>query len=529
MSEHLRGPVVLTILDGWGIAPDGPSNAVSRASTPVMDRLWSTCAHATLRASGEDVGLPEGQMGNSEVGHLNLGAGMVVYQWLSRLNREIRTRDIERNDSLRGAMERLVRTATEVAAADEPERLHLIGLVSDGGVHSHIEHLFGLLAMSKSLGMTGDEVLVHVITDGRDTAPDSAGGFIGQLQKQIDRLGVGVIATVSGRYYAMDRDHRWERTERAWRAIVRGKAPLSDDATTVVSESQAAGVTDEFIEPRILRVDGRPYDGMHDGDRAIWFNFRSDRARQLVAAMVVPDFSGFERDRWPQVGVTTLTEYQEGLPVTVAYREPDIAHPLAAVISAAGLRQFHAAETEKYPHVTYFLNGGREAPFAGEVREVVPSPKVATYDLQPEMSAVPLTDRVVAAVESGEYAFVVVNFANDDMVGHTGDFDAVVTAVETVDACLGRLVDAVTRQGGAMIVTADHGNAEQMIDPETGGPLTSHTTNPVPVILVGPGDEAFRDVTLRQDGILSAIAPTVLDLMGLEKPAAMTQETLIRR
>ena len=558
MANKRQGPVVLAILDGWGIAPPGPGNAITTADTPVMDRLQASYPRATLRASGEVVGLPDGQMGNSEVGHLNLGAGFVVYQWLTRLNRAVRDGTLFENPALVTAMSDLEGTA----------HLHLVGLVSDGGVHSHIAHLEALLEMAHRQGLRGSSVLIHAITDGRDTAPDSAAGFLRDLQTVIDRIGVGVIATVSGRYDAMDRDRRWDRTETAYRAIVQGDAPDAPNAQAVIADSQAAGVTDEFIQPRRLPVAGRPYAGMSDGDRVVWFNFRSDRGRQLVRAMVEPGFNGFDRGEWPRLTVTTLTEYQSGLPVTVAYTEADIAHPLASEISQAGMTQFHAAETEKYPHVTYFLNGGREEPFEGETRQMVaeaglrqprmaetekyphvtfffnggeerarpgetrdmvPSPKVATYDLQPEMSAAPLADLVIDAVRTGGYDFIVVNFANDDMVGHTGDFDAVVRAVETVDACLGRLVEATVEKGGALIVTADHGNAEQMIDPATGGPLTSHTTNLVPVLLVTTDDDPDRHATLRDDGILAAVAPTVLDLLGIDPPDAMTQASLIRR
>ncbi len=519
MANKRQGPVVLAILDGWGIAPAGPGNAITTADTPVMDRLQATYPMASLRASGEVVGLPDGQMGNSEVGHLNLGAGFVVYQWLTRLNKAIREGALAENGPLQASMSDL----------RDGKRLHLVGLVSDGGVHSHIAHLVALLELAHRQGLRGSAVLVHVITDGRDTAPDSARGFVRDLQVAIDRIGVGVIATVSGRYYAMDRDRRWDRTEAAYRVIVGGEGTPAASADAVIERWQAAGITDEFVAPVRLPVDGQPYGGMADGDHVVWFNFRSDRGRQLVQAMVEPGFDGFDRGTPPALIVTTMTEYMAGLPVTVAFTEPDIAHPLASEISRAGMTQFHAAETEKYPHVTYFLNGGREEPFAGETREMVPSPKVATYDLQPEMSAGPLADLVIEAVNTGGYGFIVVNFANDDMVGHTGDFDAVVKAVETVDACLGRLVDATLARRGALIVTADHGNAEQMIDPATGGPLTSHTTNRVPVILVTPDDDPDRHATLRDDCILSAVAPTILDLLGIDPPDAMTQASLIRR
>ncbi len=519
MAKKRQGPVVLAILDGWGIAAPGPGNAITTADTPVMDHLETSYPMATLRASGEDVGLPDGQMGNSEVGHLNLGAGFIVYQWLTRINKAVRDGSLFENPALQTAMSGL----------EDGSHLHLVGLVSDGGVHSHIAHLEALLVMAARNGLRGSSVLIHAITDGRDTAPDSAAGFLQDLQRAIDRTGVGLIATVSGRYDAMDRDRRWARTEAAYRAIVMGEAPTGESAQTVVAASQAAGVTDEFIEPRRLLVDGQPYSGMTDGDRVLWFNFRSDRGRQLVQAMVEPGFDGFDRGIWPRLTVTTLTEYQSGLPVTVAYTEADIAHPLASEISRAGMTQVHAAETEKYPHVTYFLNGGREEPFEGETRQMVASPKVATYDLQPEMSAVPLADLVIDAVTTGDYDFIVVNFANDDMVGHTGDFDAVIRAVETVDACLGRLVDATLTQNGVLIVTADHGNAEQMIDPATGGPLTSHTTNVVPVILITTENDPHRHAVLRKDGVLSSVAPTVLDLLEIDPPDAMTQKSLIRR
>jgi 2,3-bisphosphoglycerate-independent phosphoglycerate mutase len=519
MANDRHGPVVLAILDGWGIAPPGPGNAIAAANTPVMDRLLTQYPNATLRASGEDVGLPDGQMGNSEVGHLNLGAGFVVYQWLTRINRAVREGTLFDNATLRAAM------------SDLPDggHLHLVGLVSDGGVHSHISHLEALLEMAHRQGLRGSSVLVHAITDGRDTAPDSARGFLERVQRTIDRLGVGAIATVSGRYFAMDRDRRWDRTKKAYEAMVHGAAPEGSSAVGVVDASYRNDITDEFVEPRVLPVDGRRYGGMHDGDHVLWFNFRSDRGRQLVEAMVDQEFDDFDHGSRPALIVTTMTEYMAGLPVTVAYQEADIAHPLASEISRAGLTQLHAAETEKYPHVTYFLNGGREAPFEGETRRMVPSPRVATYDLQPEMSAGPLADLVINAVRTGGYGFIVVNFANSDMVGHTGDIAAVVRAVETVDACLGRLVDAVLSQGGVLLVTADHGNAEEMIDPATARPLTSHTTNVVPVILVANDDDPVRHASLRTDGVLSAVAPTVLDLLGLTPPSAMDQPSLIRR
>ena len=518
MARRRTGPVLLAILDGWGDAAPGPGNAVSLAKTPVMDRLLATYPHTQLHTSGESVGLPDGQMGNSEVGHLNLGAGFIVYQWLTRLDREARDGGFARNPALREAMD---------AAAASGTRLHLVGLVSDGGVHSHQCHLIALLEMAHNLGLRGSQVLVHAITDGRDTAPDSAAGFLATVQAAMDRIGTGVFATVEGRYFAMDRDRRWERTTQAFNAIVHGEAPAAASAGAAVAASQAAGVTDEFVEPRVLPVDGAPYGGMRNGDQVIWFNFRSDRARQLTQAMVEPAFDGFDRGTLPTISVTTMTPYQEGLPVAVAYREDEVAEPLAAVVSHAGLKQFHAAETEKYAHVTYFINGGREEPFPGEDRQMVPSLHVATYDLQPEMSALPLTDVVLTAINDGDYALIVVNFANGDMVGHTGVIPAVVKAIETVDTCLGRLVEAVLGKHGALVITADHGNAEKMVNSATGGPLTSHTTNPVPLLVVAPDDDPDRHLRLRGGGVLSAVAPTVLDLIGLTPPPAMTQHTLI--
>ena len=478
----------------------------------------ATYPHTLLHTSGESVGLPAGQMGNSEVGHLNLGAGFIVYQWLTRLNREARDGGFARNAALRAAMD---------AVANSDTRLHLIGLVSDGGVHSHQDHLIALLEMAHARGLNGSRVLVHAITDGRDTAPDSAAGFLSTVQVAMDRIGTGVFATVEGRYYAMDRDRRWDRAARAFNAIVHGEAPSAASADEAVEASHEAGVTDEFVEPRRLPVDGSPYGGMCDGDQVIWFNFRSDRARQLTQAMVERSFDGFDRGTMPSISVTTLTPYQEGLPVAVAYREDEVSEPLAAVVSHAGLKQFHAAETEKYAHVTYFINGGREDPFPGEDRRMVPSPHVATYDLQPEMSAAPLTDVVLRAINEGDYALIVVNFANGDMVGHTGSIPAVVKAVETVDACVGPLVEAVLARQGALVITADHGNAEEMINPATGGPLTSHTTNPVPLLVVTPDDDPDRHLRLRSGGVLSTVAPTVLELIGLMPPPAMTQRSLI--
>ncbi|HEV2107302.1 MAG TPA: 2,3-bisphosphoglycerate-independent phosphoglycerate mutase [Thermomicrobiales bacterium] len=513
-----HGPVVLVILDGWGLNDDPFGNAVLAAETPTMDRLCRDYPAAALRCSGEAVGLPEGQMGNSEVGHLNLGAGFIVYQWITRIDRAIADGAFAKNRALTEAMERVKRTEG---------KLHLIGLVSDGGVHSHVRHLNVLLELAKAQGV-GD-VLVHVVTDGRDTSPTGGAAYVGSLEETMRGLGVGRIATVSGRYYAMDRDHRWERTKRAFDAIVLGRGPRLASATWAIQDSYENGKTDEFIEPCVIEPGDQRYHGIEPDDGVIWFNFRADRARQLTEAMTAPAFDGFDREVEPLRHVVTLTRYRADFPVEVAFSPQDVERPMAQVVSDAGLAQFHTAETEKYAHVTFFFNGGREEPFPGEERELVPSPRVATYDLQPQMSAEPLTDGAIAAITSGKVSFVIINFANGDMVGHTGDFDAAVAAIETVDRCLHRIVDATLVKGGALLVTADHGNAEEMVVPETGQPMTAHTTNPVPVVLVTPEDHSLRQARLRQDGVLSAIAPTVLELLELEPPAEMDQPSLIHR
>jgi len=518
MTEH-TGPVVLAILDGWGIAPEGPGNAVTLANTPHLDRLLATYPHATLRTSGEDVGLPAGQMGNSEVGHLNIGAGFIVYQWISRIDKAIREAEFERNANLQEAF---------CAARDNGGTVHLMGLVSDGGVHSHIRHLLALLDAARAAGL--ERLLVHAFTDGRDTSPTSGAEVLGQVDRDLIELGVGRIATVSGRYYAMDRDHRWERTKLAFDAIVHATGPTADSPRHAVTESYARDITDEFVVPTvILDNEGRRH-AFGPNDSVLFFNFRSDRGRQLTEALSIPDFTGFDRGMYsiPR-NITTLTTYDVDLPVHVAFPPEDVEFTLARVISEAGRTQFHTAETEKYPHVTFFLNGGREDPFPGEVRRLVPSPKVATYDLQPEMSAPEICDGVVEAISSRRYDSIIVNFANCDMVGHTGVIPAAVRAVETVDACVGRIVEALREVNGIAIVTADHGNAEQMIDPVTGGPHTAHTTFPVPVILVTREDHHLRNATLRPDAVLCAIAPTMLDLLGIAPPPSMTQPTLIVR
>ena len=509
-----RHPVALIILDGWGIGRPELGNAILNARTPVMDRLWATAPHATLRCSGLDVGLPAGQMGNSEVGHLNLGAGFVVHQWITRIDREIETGAFYENAVLNAAFDR---------AVDRRSAVHLLGLVGSGGVHAHTRHLLALLQLAERRGAV--DVRIHAFTDGRDTAPHSALGFMAELENAADQIGIGRIATVSGRYYAMDRDHRWDRTELAYEAIVEGKGPAEASAREAIRRAYAAGTTDEFILPTIIDTAGGST--LNAGDEVIFFNFRSDRGRQLTEALSKPDFHGFDRARDVSLScrVTTLTQYEAGLPVAVAFEPHDVTFPLARAISEAGLRQLHVAETEKYAHVTFFLNGGREEPFPGEVRKLVQSPKVATYDLQPEMSANSVADVVVDAIETNSADFVVVNFANGDMVGHTGVESAAILAVETVDDCLGRVLSALEEAGGAAIVTADHGNAEEMIDRETGQPMTAHTTNQVPVILANGGPSA----SLRSGGMLSAVAPAILELLGVPIPEDMTTPSLLVR
>ena len=479
--------VALVILDGWGLAPPGPGNAVDLAETPVFDRLWTEYPHATLKASGEAVGLPRGQMGNSEVGHLTIGAGRVLLQDLMRVDRAIEDGSFFENPALVGAFER---------ARERGGNVHLLGLVSYGGVHSHIDHLRALLELGRRQGMD-ERTWVHAFTDGRDVSPTSAARDLAELPE-------GQIATVVGRYYAMDRDERWARTERTLAALVQNEGVLGTVPVSEVQRSYDEGVTDEFIEPIVL--DGRPRIGPEDA--VVFFNFRPDRARQLTQKLLA---SGFD--------VTTMTRYRDDFECPVAFEEQEVEETLAEVLSAAGLRQLHIAETEKYAHVTYFLNGGREDEWSGETRILVPSPRdVPSYDHRPAMSAREVTDRFVDALESDGYGLAVLNFANPDMVGHTGSIQAAVRAVETVDECLGRVVEAVQREGGIALITADHGNAEHMLE-DDGSPHTAHTSNPVPLVAT--------DVELSvEDGELSDLAPTTISLLGLAKPLQMTGKIL---
>ena len=515
MTDGTIRPVVLVIMDGWGDAPPGPGNAVTLAATPTFDRLRATAARSELIPFGREVGLPEGQMGNSEVGHLNIGAGRIVYQTLTRIDLAIEDGAFFRNPVLLET----VRAVKERGAA-----LHLLGLIGPGGVHAQDLHLLALLRLAKMEGVAN--VAIHAFLDGRDTPPESAREFMWRLEDEIGRIGTGQVATISGRYYAMDRDKRWDRVQKAYDALTLGVGETARTPDEAIARSYAAGVTDEFVLPTVIvGADGAPVGTIADGDVAIFFNFRSDRARELSHALADDRFDGFPRAVHPRTTFVTMTEYEADLPVAgVAFPTENIVEPLAEVIAAHGLAQFHAAETEKYPHVTFFFNGGREESFPAEDRRLVPSPKVATYDRQPEMSALAVTDTVVAAIVSGQYAFVLVNVANADMVGHTGVLPAAVAAVETVDGCVGQILAALDRTGGAAIVTADHGNAEEMIAPD-GTPMTAHTMNRVPCFLTGPG--VLSDVRLRPHGRLADIAPTVLHLLGFPQPAIMTGESLI--
>lgn len=500
-------PVMLVVLDGWGWREERADNAVRLARTPTFDRLWRDCPHAFLRTSGSDVGLPDGQMGNSEVGHLNIGAGRVVTQELPRIGAAIEDGNLARNPEL----DRFI-----TALKSSGGTAHVLGLMSPGGVHSHEDHA---IALARILADSGVAVAVHAFTDGRDTPPRSAGE---DLKRLTAALPAGAtIATISGRYYAMDRDKRWDRIARAYQAVAEGEGPRFADAAAVVEDAYRQDITDEFIIPACLG----DYRGMKDGDGVLCFNFRADRVREILFALLDPEFSAFPRLRRIKFAAALgMSRYSDELApyLGVLFPPEALRHILGEVVADAHLRQLRLAETEKYPHVTYFLNGGDETPFPGEERVLVPSPKVATYDLQPEMSAPAVTDKAVEAIRSGAYDLIVLNYANPDMVGHTGSLDAAIRAVETVDAGLGRITDAIDAAGGALLVTADHGNCELMRDPETGGPHTAHTTNPVPVILFGgPKSGSLRE------GRLADVAPTLLALMGLEKPSEMTGASLI--
>jgi 2,3-bisphosphoglycerate-independent phosphoglycerate mutase len=499
-------PVMLVILDGWGLREDAADNAVKQAATPNFDRLWAASPHAQLRTSGADVGLPDGQMGNSEVGHLNIGAGRVVMQDLPRIDAAIADGSLARNEALQAFVAKLSASGGTC---------HLMGLVSPGGVHAHQDHAAALAGILRESGVP---VAVHAFTDGRDTPPQSGADDLRRLAAALPAD--AAIATVCGRYYAMDRDNRWDRVSKAYAAIVEGDGARAADAAGAVEAAYAEGVTDEFLAPACIGG----YRGMRDGDGVLCFNFRADRVRELLAALLDPAFGGFSRTRVVAFAAAAgMTSYGDALAPLMAplFAPQRMDNLLGQVVAAAGRTQLRLAETEKYPHVTYFFNGGVEAANPGEDRAMAPSPKVATYDLQPEMSAEALTDKAVAAIEAGAHDLIVINFANPDMVGHTGSLPAAITAVETVDRCLGRVADALEKAGGAMVVTADHGNAELMRDPQTGGPHTAHTTNPAPVMAVGASGRM-------RDGRLADLAPTLLALMGLAQPEEMTGRDLLR-
>ena len=501
-----KTPTTLIIMDGFGLANASDDNAVSLAQTPVLDRLFREYANTTLSASGLDVGLPDGQMGNSEVGHTNIGGGRVVFQDLPRISRAIDDGSFFKNEAYNKAMDNCLKNGSS---------LHLYGLLSDGGVHSHIQHLFALLQMAKDKGL--EKVYVHCFLDGRDVSPTSGKGFVQELCDKCAEIGVGKIATVMGRYYAMDRDKRWERVQMAYDAMVYGEGVHNADPVDAVAKSYANGVTDEFVEPVVCDSEGT----IGDNDSVIFFNFRPDRAREITRAIVDPEFDGFQREFFPTTYVCN-TEYDASMPnVLVAWPRVAVKNGLGEYLSSMGMTQLRIAETEKYAHVTFFFNGGVEKQYPGEDRVLVPSPKVATYDLQPEMSAFEVCDKCVERIESGAYDVIILNFANCDMVGHTGVLEAAVKAVETVDTCVGKVVEATLKMGGIAMITADHGNAEDMKQ-EDGSPMTAHTTNLVPFILCGAGSEL-------RTGRLADIAPTILDVLGLACPPEMDGRTLIVR
>ena len=509
----MKKPIVLTIMDGFGFNPEKNGNAIEAAATPRLDRIFSECPTTQIGASGMDVGLPDGQMGNSEVGHTNIGAGRVVYQELTRITKSITDGDFFTNDAF-------LKAVANCKANDSA--LHLMGLLSDGGVHSHIEHLYGLVKLAKDNGLT--RVYIHALLDGRDVPPSSAADFIDQLNAKLGEIGCGKLATVMGRFYGMDRDNRWERVGKAYDALVYGKGVIADDAAEAVRKSYTVKdedgkfITDEFVLPTVISDTER----IASGDSVIFFNFRPDRAREITRTFVDDDFDGFERIGGRQkVFYVCMTQYDASMPnVEVAFKPEGLENTLGEFLSKQNMTQLRIAETEKYAHVTFFFNGGREVMFEGEDRILVNSPKVATYDLQPEMSAVEVCDKVCEAIETGKYDVVILNFANCDMVGHTGFFDAAVKAVETVDTCVGRVQDSVLKMGGVMLLTADHGNADRMLDVD-GSPFTAHTTNPVPFAVIG------KDCKLREGGKLCDISPTIIKLLGLNQPEEMSGVSII--
>lgn len=511
MSKKLT---MLMILDGFGENPNNEGNAVNLAKKPNIDKLRKICPVSHIDASGAAVGLPDGQMGNSEVGHTNIGAGRIVYQKLTKITKSIEDGDFFSIPEFTEAIENVKKNNS---------KLHIMGLLSDGGVHSHQRHLYGLLELAKRKGLDNN-VFIHAFMDGRDTLPASGEGYIQELQEKMKEKGVGKIATLSGRYYAMDRDKRWDRVEKAYNALVKGEGVLAKDPIQAIEESYQQEIFDEFVVPTVITdANDQPLAKIESGDSVIFFNFRPDRARQLTRAIVDDKFDGFKTDKL-DIDFVCMTEYDDTMPnVKIAFKPEELTNTFGEVVSKLGKKQLRIAETEKYAHVTFFFNGGREEPYPGEDRILVNSPKVATYDLQPEMSAYEVTEKVLEAINSEKYDTIILNFANTDMVGHTGNIDAAIKAVEAVDKCVGEIVEAVQKQNGVLLITADHGNAEQMIDYQTGEPLTSHTTNLVPLILVG-----MENVELK-DGRLCDLTPTMLDIMEEQKPKEMTGESLLIR
>ena len=509
----MKKPLVLTIMDGFGFNDNNDVNAIYAAKTPNLDKIFASCPTTQIGASGMDVGLPDGQMGNSEVGHTNIGAGRVVYQELTRITKSAKDGDMKQNEALVAAINNVKKNGSA---------LHLMGLLSDGGVHSHIEHLYALVEMARDAGIK--DIYIHALLDGRDVPPASAADFIAAANAKFAELGAGKIATVMGRFYGMDRDNRWDRVEKAYAALVYGAGVQTNDAEAAVRASyetvdgDGKNLTDEFVLPTVVEGTKR----IANGDSVVFFNFRPDRAREITRTFVDPDFTGFERKGGKlDLFYVCMTQYDASMPnVEVAYKPQSLKNTLGEFLSDKGLTQLRIAETEKYAHVTFFFNGGVEVEYKGEDRILVKSPAVATYDMQPEMSAVPVCDKVVEAIESGKYDVVILNFANCDMVGHTGIFEAAVTAVETVDTCVGRVAEATTKMGGVMLLTADHGNADCMIDTD-GSPFTAHTTNPVPFAVIG------KECKLREGGKLCDISPTIIKLLGLNQPAEMTGESII--
>jgi 2,3-bisphosphoglycerate-independent phosphoglycerate mutase len=507
-----KSPVALIILDGFGCREEKKGNAVAHAKKPNFDRYWGQYPHAQLQASGEAVGLPDGQMGNSEVGHMNIGGGRIVYQNLTRVNIAIREGEFEKNETFLGAIDHVKKAGTN---------LHLFGLLSDGGVHSHIEHMFALLQLAAKEGV--EKVYIHAFLDGRDVGPQTAKTYIQETLDKMKEYGVGEFATISGRYYSMDRDKRWERVEKSYRSMVYGEGPSYTDPLELVEDSYQHGIYDEFVLPSVLtKEDGTPVATIQDNDAVIFYNFRPDRAVQISNTFTNKDFRSFDRGlKHPKdLYFVCLTFFNETVDGYVAFKPSNLDNTLGEVLSQHGLKQLRIAETEKYPHVTYFMSGGREAKFPGEERILINSPKVATYDLQPEMSAYEVTDALLKEIQADHFDAIILNFANPDMVGHSGKLEPTIKAIETVDECLGKVVDLILEKGGSAIITADHGNSDEVITLE-GNPMTAHTTNPVPVIVTKSGKQL-------RDGILADLAPTMLELLGLDKPAEMTGKSIIK-